>query len=102
MTNREDIRFATFNVSLNRNESEELISDLSTPDNKQAQNVAEIIQRKDPDVVLLNEFDYDPQGEGIRLFQENYLGVSQNGVDPVEYYLYWVRLVLDPTLQIAR
>ena len=88
MANR-DIRFATFNVSLNRSELGELITDLSTPDNQQAQNVAEIIQRKDPDVVLLNEFDYDPDAEGIRLFQENYLSVSQNGVDPVEYpYVY--------------
>ena len=89
MTNQEDIRFASFNVSLNRSESGELITDLSTLDNTQAQNVAEIIQRNDPDVVLLNEFDYDPQGEGIGLFQENYLGISQNGVDPVEYsYIY--------------
>ncbi|MEL7075050.1 MAG: phytase [Cyanobacteria bacterium J06582_2] len=89
MANSENIRFATFNVSLNRSESGELITDLSTPDNEQAQNVAEIIQRNNPDVVLLNEFDFDPEGEGIRLFQENYLGVSQNGVDPVEYpYVY--------------
>ena len=82
MANSENIRFASFNVSLNRSESGELISDLSTPDNQQAKNVAEIIQRNNPDVVLLNEFDYDPDGEGIGLFQENYLGVNQNGVDP--------------------
>ena len=89
MVNQDNIRFATFNVSLNRSESEELITDLSTPNNQQAQNVAEIIQRNNPDVVLLNEFDYDRDGKGIRLFQENYLGVSQNGVDPVEYpYVY--------------
>ena len=86
----QDIRFASFNVSLNRSESGELTTDLSTPDNKQAQNVAEIIQRNNPDIVLLNEFDYDSEGEGIKLFQENYLGISQNGVDPVEYpYVYY-------------
>ncbi|MBE9045634.1 phytase [Pleurocapsales cyanobacterium LEGE 10410] len=91
MANQDNIRFATFNVSLNRSASGELITDLSTSDNRQAQNVAEIIQRNNPDVVLLNEFDYDPDGEGIRLFQENYLGISsrQHGVDPVEYpYVY--------------
>jgi len=87
MTNKP--RFATFNVSLNRSYSEELIADLSTPDNSQARAVAEIIQRNNPDVLLLNEFDYDSEGEAIELFRKNYLGVSQNGVEPVEYpYVY--------------
>ena len=35
--------------------------DLSTPGNQQAKNVAETIQRVDPDVLLVNEFDYDPR-----------------------------------------
>ena len=38
-------RFATFNASLNRFNAGDLVTDLSTPDNLQAQNVAEIIQR---------------------------------------------------------
>ena len=56
---KQDIRFATFNTSLNRDSAGKLITDLSTPDNEQAQAVAEIIQRTNPDVLLLNEFDYD-------------------------------------------
>jgi 5'/3'-nucleotidase SurE len=84
-----DVRFATFNVSLNRNTGGELITDLSTPSNSQAQAVAEIIQRNNPDVILLNEFDYDAAGKAIKLFQDNYLGVSQNGAATVEYpYVY--------------
>ncbi len=84
-----NVRFATFNVSLNRNTEESLITDLSTTDNSQAKAIAEIIQRNNPDVLLLNEFDYDAAGKAIKLFQENYLGVSQNQVDPVEYpYVY--------------
>lgn len=79
------IRFATFNASLNRNTAGELISNLSTPDDAQARAVAEIIQRVDPDVLLINEFDYDANGDAARLFQENYLGVSQNGANPVQY-----------------
>lgn len=87
MTN--NVRFATFNVSLNRSAEGELIADLSSPDNSQAQNVAEIIQRNNPDVVLLNEFDYDASEEAIALFQENYLAVAQNGAEAVEYpYIY--------------
>ncbi|MEL7036136.1 MAG: esterase-like activity of phytase family protein [Cyanobacteria bacterium J06592_8] len=84
-----ELRASAFNVFLNRPNEGELIEDLSTPDDPQAQAVAEIIQRVNPDVILLNEFDYDAEGEGIQLFQDNYLSVSQNGVDPIEYpYVY--------------
>ena len=89
MVSPNDVRFASFNVSLFRDSEGELIEDLSTPDNSQGQAVAEIIQRVNPDVLLLNEFDYDPNGEAAQLFQENYLSVSQNGIDPVDYpYVY--------------
>jgi len=84
------IRFAQFNASLNRFNAGDLINDLSTPDNEQAQNVAEIIQRSNPDVLLINEFDFDADGTAAELFQENYLSVSQNGADPVEYPFVYV------------
>lgn len=86
----EDIRFATFNASLNRNSQGQLIWDLSTPNNTQARNVAEIIQRNNPDVLLINEFDYYPNGTAAKLFQENYLSVSQNGANPVDYPYFYV------------
>lgn len=79
------VRFATFNASLNRNVAGELISVLSTPDDPQIRAVAEIIQRVNPDVLLINEFDFDAKGDAARLFQQNYLGVSQNGASPVQY-----------------
>jgi len=79
------IRFATFNASLNRFNAGDLISDLSTPDNAQAQTVAEIIQRTRPDVLLINEFDYDTNGEAAALFQNNYLSISQDGAEPIDY-----------------
>ena len=89
MSTTDTVRFASFNASLNRSNEGELITDLSTPDNAQAASVAEIIQRSNPDVVLINEFDFDADGEAAQLFQQNYLSVSQNGVDPVEYpYVY--------------
>ena len=40
-----NIRFASFNVSLFRDTAGQLITDLSTPNNSQTQAVAEIIQR---------------------------------------------------------
>ena len=85
-----EVKFATFNASLNRNISGELISDLSSSDDPQAQAVAEIIQRTRPDVLLVNEFDFDQQNEhgtslAARLFQENYLSRSQNEAEPIVY-----------------
>lgn len=83
------IRFSTFNASLNRFNQGDLINDLSTPDNAQAKVIAEIIQRANPDVLLINEFDFDQNGEAAQLFQKNYLSISQNGADAVTYpYVY--------------
>ena len=78
-------RFSTFNVSLNRGEAGALITELSDGASEQASNVAEIIQRTQPDVLLLNEFDYDADGTAVSLFRENYLQVSQNGQKPAFY-----------------
>lgn len=83
--NPDPVRFATFNASLNRFNAGDLISDLSTPDDMQAQAVAEIIQRTRPEVLLINEFDYDAGGVALGLFQDNYLSVPHNGAEPIEY-----------------
>jgi len=86
------VRFSTFNASLNRNTAGQLVADLSDPDGttagvQQAKNVAETIQRVRPDVLLINEFDYDPPA--VDLFRDNFLEVSQNGADPITYpYAY--------------
>ncbi|MGD9172286.1 MAG: endonuclease/exonuclease/phosphatase family protein, partial [Candidatus Thiodiazotropha sp.] len=79
------LRFATYNASLNRSESGQLIDDLSTNDNAQAKAVAEVIQRVRPDVLLLNEFDYDSGAKAVRLFIRNYLMKSQNGAKGIKY-----------------
>ncbi len=81
----ENVRFSTFNASLNRSAAGQLITDLSTPANQQARNAAETIQRVRPDVLLINEFDYDAAGTALELFQDNYLSVSQNGAAPIVY-----------------
>ena len=88
----EPVRFATFNLSLNRSEAGRALFDLQNPEatltpnsDFQAGNNAEIIQRVRPDVLLINEFDYEPGNDLAEAFQENYLSVSQNGSDPIEY-----------------
>ena len=90
------VRFATFNASLNRNASGDLLVDLANPlgssgSIRQAHNVAEIIQRVAPDVLLINEFDLDLNGTpgagstpmplgyssaAAGLFQDNFLSAS--------------------------
>ena len=79
------VRFATFNTSLYRDALGQLARDLATSDDPQARAVAEIIQRTRPDVLVVNEFDYDVEGVAARRFQERYLSVSQHGADPIDY-----------------
>ncbi|GAA3743353.1 endonuclease/exonuclease/phosphatase family protein [Salinactinospora qingdaonensis] len=80
-----EIRFATFNASLNRASAGELAADLATGTDTQAHTVAEIIQRVRPDVLLLNEFDYDARGRAAELFQEKYLSVPHEGAAGIDY-----------------
>jgi hypothetical protein len=85
------LRFATFNASVNRNAQGQLVTDLSTGTDPQLRNVAEIIQRARPDVLLINEFDFVPAEQAARLFQRNYLSVSQNGAQPIEFPFRFVK-----------
>ncbi len=82
---RDGVRFATFTASLNRAAEGELQADLATGDDSQAQNAAETIQRVRPDVVLINEFDFDEGGVALDRFAENYLEVGQRGAAPIRY-----------------
>ena len=58
--------------------------------NQQIQNIAEIIQRVNPDIILLNEFDHvDKNHENILYFIKNYLGQGQNKQTSINYpYFY--------------
>jgi 3-phytase/alkaline phosphatase D len=101
----ETVRFATFNASLNRDAAGILLEDLSNPEAgnttardanriQQIHNVAEILQRIQADVLLVNEFDFDLDGtpgststpmplgyasQAAVLFQDNYLSASHGG-----------------------
>lgn len=85
----DSVRFASFNVSMFRETEGELRADLADSGDEaqdlEVRNVAEIIQRQRPDVLLLNEFDYDAQGVALARFQENFLEVGQRGAEPIDY-----------------
>ena len=88
-SNAPTVRFATFNASLNRSFDGQLQVDLSAPGNAQADAIAEIVQRTRPDVLLVNEFDYDAGGVSLAGFQDNYLSVPHttagDTTDPIVY-----------------
>ena len=65
------VRFATFNASMSRGGAGELAATLRDGDDPQIAKVARIIRAVDPDIILINEFDY---GAGLdRVFVANYL-----------------------------
>jgi endonuclease/exonuclease/phosphatase family metal-dependent hydrolase len=84
MSNSATVRFATYNTSLYTEQSGGLIKQLEG-DDQQAKKIAAVIQKIRPDVILLNEFDYDEQGRAAELFQKNYLAVGQYGQSAIEY-----------------
>jgi endonuclease/exonuclease/phosphatase family metal-dependent hydrolase len=79
------LRVATFNTSLFRGSAGQLARDLAGGNDAQARAVAETLQRVRPDIVLLNEFDWDAEGLAARAFAEDYLAVSQNGAEPLAF-----------------
>ena len=98
------VRVATFNVSIeatnyltraeiatNPSRATVVQEALANRNHAQIKNIAEIIQLSRPDILLLNEFDYvpDPQ-KGVELFIRNYLNVSQNGQQSIDYPYYYI------------
>lgn len=97
--NAKTLRFATFNVSMEGGNyipadqvpsGQELFQHLATGEHKQIRNIAEIIQRTRPDIILLNEFDYTADdNKGVKAFMNNYLALSQQGAAPIDYPYYY-------------
>ncbi|MEW6982998.1 endonuclease/exonuclease/phosphatase family protein [Colwelliaceae bacterium 6471] len=98
----DSIRIATFNVSMEAlnympydkerktvAKGNELASALAN-NHQQIKNIAEIIQRVNPDIILLNEFDRaDDSHQSLKHFIEQYLAVSQNGQPAINFpYFY--------------
>ena len=84
------VRVATYNVSLYDEDAGGLIRRLELG-NAQAGRIAAVLQQVRPDIVLLNEFDYDAGGRAADLFQRRYLEQAQpGGGEPLHYpYRYF-------------
>jgi len=77
------VRFATFNVALNRPKSGQLLGELKSGKSESAKKIAEVIQTVAPDILLINELDEAP--ETLVHFQKQFLEVSQNGKPVIKY-----------------
>lgn len=93
--NAEDIRIATFNVSLYGTQAGEIRERLSDTGDRQAKRIASIVQTIRPDILLINELDYEPDSAPAKLLAQNYFGVAQQNADgsgklePIDYpYLF--------------
>lgn len=75
------LRVATYNSSLSPGSptgSASLPSTLSTANDLRAQRVSEIIQRINPDILLINEFNWDTGGQAADSFASNYLSIGRD------------------------
>ena len=79
------VRIATFNVAMNRRNAGDLATELESGNSDQAKKIAAIIQMVRPDVLLLNEFDWDADSKGLAAFREKYLGKNQHGGKAIDY-----------------
>lgn len=97
-----NLRVATFNVSmeaLNYTDKKQQnavkidsnkLSQALKNDHQQIKNIAEIIQRVNPDIILLNEFDrIDDSTTNIHYFLKHYLNKPQHNQQAINYpYFY--------------
>ena len=83
------IRVATYNTSLFRDADGRPVRDLENGDNEQAKHIAKVIQRARPNVMLINEFDYDAEDRAATLLLEKYLAVGQSDCEPIRFAYHY-------------
>ena len=80
-----DLRVATFNIAMGLEQEGAMAAALESGDDERLRQVARVLREVRPDIVLLNEFDYDPAVDAAGLFNRNYLAVATEGRDAIEY-----------------
>jgi hypothetical protein len=86
-TSTAPLRVATYNTSLYSDQAGGLIAELEG-DSTHARKIAAVLQNVRPDLVLLNEFDYDDGHRAADLFQHKYLEAPQPGGGDAMRYPY--------------
>ncbi len=86
------IRVASFNVALNRKNDGELLKELEKGESEKVAKLAAIIQMVRPDVLLLNEVDFDG-GKSVVAFEKHFLEKPQHGQKAISYPYRYVGTV---------
>ena len=73
------VRVATFNVALHRPAPGALLAELRGGGSAAGKQLAEIVQRVQPDLLLLCEVDRDEAAAAAAVFADEYLAVGQGG-----------------------
>ncbi len=81
----ERLRIATFNIAMGLEEAGQMRQALEGGEDPRLRNVARILREVRPDIVLLNEFDYDPSIDAAALFNANYLLAADSGQESLQY-----------------
>ncbi len=81
----DSLRIATYNASLYGKAAGEMRARLSDGRDIQAEKVAAITQIVRPDILLINEIDYDAGGETAKLLSDKFFAVAQGNRQPIEY-----------------
>lgn len=79
------VRIATFNIAMGFGQAGEMAAALQNPQHERLRQVAAVLQSVRPDIVLLNEFDFDPATNAAELFHQNFLTQAMKGLHAIEY-----------------
>lgn len=79
------IRVATYNASLYGKRTGEMRERLTDGVDRQAAQIAAIIQTIRPDILLINEIDHDADAATVKLLNEKFIGVGQGDREPIDY-----------------
>ncbi|WP_371372846.1 endonuclease/exonuclease/phosphatase family protein [Thalassotalea aquiviva] len=82
----EALNYLPYNKGVSPNPTGQELPQALKSEHPQIKNIAEIIQRVNPDIIVLNEFDRVDQNQGnLSIFIEQFLHQSQQGQKAVHY-----------------
>lgn len=79
------LRIATYNVSLYGKAAGQIRDRLGDGSDPQARQIAQVVQTVRPDILLVNEIDYDVDGQTAGRLAENFFAVPQANLQPIDY-----------------
>mgnify|MGYP003662760307 CR=1 FL=1 len=83
------LRIATYNASLYGKKAGDIRERLKDGRDRQAENIAAVVQTVRPDILLVNEIDFDTNSETAKLVAEKYFAVGRGQRQGIEFpYVY--------------